>query len=825
MLRILAIPSLFLALLISGSLFAEDPTLPTNCPITVVRVHSMDRNVISGIAQWTEPWEIRTKEGYFIVGVNSDGFRRLEGLAVPIEIDAKLTADYCAPRFRLPDQRSGIPGYPCYRTVEETFATAAQLAVDYPTLAQWIDIGDSWEKIAPGGSAGFDMMVLKLTNSQVTGTPTGLGQGKPVLFITSAIHAREYTTAELTTRFAEYLLNNYGVDADATWLLDEHEIHLMLQTNPDGRKHAEAGDYWRKNTNENYCGATSSSRGADLNRNFSFQWACCNGSSGSECDNVYRGPTPASEPETQAVEAYARFVFPDQRDDALGAPAPDDATGLYIDVHSSGELVLWPWGHTATVAPNGIQMRTLGRKMAYFNGHEPDQAIGLYPTDGTTDDFVYGDLGVAAYTFELGTTFFQDCGYFESTIFPDNLEALIYSAKVARTPYLTPSGPEVLDLNLLGGTFVAPGDTIDVAANANDTRFNNEVGSEPTGTIAGARCSLDAAPWADPAPAFYALSATDGSFDTGVESVEGSITTSSLADGRYTLFCQAKDNADQWGPVSAIFFWIMDPATAPHVAGTVSSTGDGSPVEATITVGNISSGTSDLGTGAYDLMVPVGIYTVSATPVGPNHGGHSISDVVATSGSTTTVDFQLQPFEISLFDDAENGEQDWTTQSLWALTTEAANSPAHSWTDSPSGHYGNYADTSMTSAVLDLGNVENVVLRFFHTYATESGYDYAIVEYSTNGGSSWSETIRWDGSNLGWDEVVLQLPDLNGADQARIRFRLDTDVSNTDDGWHIDDITLRGTSIDPPFFADGFESGNTIGWDVMTPQGNSAGKP
>ena len=50
-------------------------------------------------------------------------------------------------------QLDGIPGYPCYRTVEETFETATQIVTDYPTLADWIDVGDSWEK-ANGISAG-----------------------------------------------------------------------------------------------------------------------------------------------------------------------------------------------------------------------------------------------------------------------------------------------------------------------------------------------------------------------------------------------------------------------------------------------------------------------------------------------------------------------------------------------------------------------------------------------------------------------------------------------------------------------------------------------
>jgi len=43
---------------------------------------------------------------------------------------------------------------------------------------------------------------LRLTNSAIPGP-------KPKLFVTSAIHAREYTTAPLIVRFAEYLTDNY----------------------------------------------------------------------------------------------------------------------------------------------------------------------------------------------------------------------------------------------------------------------------------------------------------------------------------------------------------------------------------------------------------------------------------------------------------------------------------------------------------------------------------------------------------------------------------------------------------------------------------------
>ena len=115
-----------------------------------------------------------------------------------------------------------------------------------------------------------------------------------------------------------------------------------------------------------------------------------------------------------------------------------------ITLHSYSELVLWPWGWTGTDAPNHAQLQTLGRKFAYFNSYTPQQSNNLYPTNGTTDDWAYGELGIASYTFEMGTTFFQGCTTFESTIWPDNRDALLYALTVADTPYMSAYGPDAL---------------------------------------------------------------------------------------------------------------------------------------------------------------------------------------------------------------------------------------------------------------------------------------------------------------------------------------------------------------------------------------------
>lgn len=509
----------------------------------VVRVYYDTPDQISALVDFDLFEYNNKKEQYVLVAVDKNGYAQLLGLDMRTQIDLAETAKL-TPADPQPGQDAGIPGYPCYRTVEETFATGDSIIAAHPTLASYVDAGDSWEKVTAGGLPGYDMKVLKLTNSAVPGP-------KPKFFITAAIHAREYTTAELVTRFAEYLVNNYGTNADATWILDNHEIHIMLHTNPDGRKQAETGLSWRKNTNQNYCGATSTSRGADLNRNFMFQWGCCGGSSSSQCADTYRGPSAASEPEVQAVQTYMRSIFPDQRADPLTSAAPVDATGVYLDVHSYSELVLWPWGFTSTVAPNGPALQTLGRKFAYFNNYTPEQAIGLYATDGTTDDFGYGDLGVAAYTFELGTNFFQDCSTFENTILPDNLQALVYAAKVPRTPYMTPAGPDALTVTATPAT-VTPGQPVNLTATINDTRFNNSNGAEPTQAIAAAEYYIDTPPWRAGAVA-YPMAAADGAFNSTIENVVATVNTTGLGGGRHIVFVRGKDASNNWGAFSAVF--------------------------------------------------------------------------------------------------------------------------------------------------------------------------------------------------------------------------------------------------------------------------------
>ncbi|NJM06364.1 hypothetical protein HC891_09470 [Candidatus Gracilibacteria bacterium] len=170
-----------------------------------------------------------------------------------------------------------------YRNVEATEVFLRDIAARYPNLASIDDFGDSYDRITAGGPGGYDLLGLRLSNREIAGP-------KPVFVLMAALHAREWTTAEVATRFISYLVEGYGQDADVTWLLDEHTIVVVPLANPDGRKIAEQGLMQRKNRNPTYDSSCSTDRiGVDLNRNHSLRWGAVNAPDTPACSDVFPG--------------------------------------------------------------------------------------------------------------------------------------------------------------------------------------------------------------------------------------------------------------------------------------------------------------------------------------------------------------------------------------------------------------------------------------------------------------------------------------------------------------------------------------------------------
>jgi hypothetical protein len=776
---------------------------PQSSPDRVVRGYLWQQEMVHQLESWADVWGVE-KDGAVVVRVDEAGQRRMEAAGFLVEIDARRTDQLRHPASLLAGQTEGIPGFPCYRTVEETMATGEALAASHPTLASYIDIGDSYLK-TQNPNDGYDLKVLVLTNSAIAGP-------KPKIFVFGSIHAREYTTAELVTRFAERVLAGYGSDPDLTWLLDYHELHLLLVANPDGRKKAETGLLWRKNLHNNGCGSPNSI-GTDLNRGYDFQWGCCGGSSTNPCDEAYRGGAPAAEPENLAIQNYVLSIFPDQRGDGLTTPADPNTTGLVFDIHSYGRVMLATWGFTSTPPPDDDGIQTLGRKYGWFVDY-PSQTGSTGILDGSSKDFIYGELGVPAYTIETGTDFFQQCDYFEQFMVDDHLAGLTWASKIVRTSYITPSGPDVVELETPAQTFVA-GDLVPLSARLDDTRFQNDNGVEPTQNIQAAQYTVDLPPWdggASPLPLF----ATDGTFDAKIEAVDGMLDTTGWAAGRHTVFVRGQDAGGTWGAVSARFVDVAANG-ASTVSGTVRDAQSGLPVEVTVRAGG-SETASDPVTGAYSLLLVPGTYEVTAES--DAYGPVRTLGVAVPGGGVTGIDFDLPPYTEVLVEGAEGGGAGWTAQAPWAITAEAALSGTQSWTDSPGVDYLNNRNISLTSPSLDLTGLEGTVLDFYHLFDFESGYDAGWVEISADGGA-WQvvDGFSRNGFDDEWRRVVLELPMLDGVANARFRFRFVSDGFTVADGWHLDDIRLRAypEGLSAEIFADGFESGNISAWSAVVP--------
>jgi len=276
------------------------------------------------------------------------------------------------------------------------------------------------------------------------------------------------------------------------------------------------------------------------------------GSSGSECNDTYRGITPGSEPEVSAIENYVRSIYPDVRGDKDTDAAPVDTKGLYLDIHSYSELILWPFGHAETLAPNNKGLKALGRKLAYFNGYDPMQSVGLYPTDGTSDNLAYGELGIAHITFELGTAFFQQCSTYDNKIKPDNLKALIYAAKVVEAPYLMTSGPDIesIDITSVDDNYIK----IDVLAT--DDRFSNKGGAEPKQNIKNVFYSLGKYPNLENT---LQAEVKDGVADNSKEIFTVRIDKNILINDQLTIYFRAEDESASLGPVTAKTLTLIKP--------------------------------------------------------------------------------------------------------------------------------------------------------------------------------------------------------------------------------------------------------------------------
>lgn len=152
-----------------------------------------------------------------------------------------------------------------------------------------------------------------------------------------------------------------------------------------------------------------------------------------------------------------------------------------------------------------------------------------------------------------------------------------------------------------------------------------------------------------------------------------------------------------------------------------------------------------------------------------------------------------------LFCYVEGDTAGWThggTGDLWHVTDARYHSATHSFYDGLSGSYHNNMDSYLISPEFVLG--PDAILSFWTWYEIESGFDYAIVEISTDSGATWQELAEYTGNNTNWTRINIDLSSFSAGTHAILRFRFTSDGSITYEGWYIDDIVVEPPAP-PPF--------------------------
>jgi subtilisin family serine protease len=227
----------------------------------------------------------------------------------------------------------------------------------------------------------------------------------------------------------------------------------------------------------------------------------------------------------------------------------------------------------------------------------------------------------------------------------------------------------------------------------------------------------------------------------------------------------------------------------------------------------------------FQTNTPVSGYPVEDSvsgivPGGSYYIGVKAFDAVGNeSPVVSTGPFSLLP--PVAYDDME-GTTTFTGTGSWAVTTEAANSGTHSWSDSPGGSYANNTNSTLTYNT-PIAVSGPMTASYFMRYDLEQGYDLLNFEVSTDGGTTWSVLNSTTGlSGPAFQSFSVPLTSYQGQ-TIRLRFHMTSDSSVTGDGVYIDDFALQSLATT---FSDDVEgtanfSGTGSTWVISTESSSS----
>ncbi|HEY7024933.1 MAG TPA: M14 family metallopeptidase [Candidatus Limnocylindrales bacterium] len=352
-------------------------------------------------------------------------------LALPL-IAAATLLTATGPQVAAADPTDFPAGYTGYHTYAEMTADLQSVAAKYgagtaKNITRLRNIGDSFE--------GRPIWSLKISDHP------NQDENEPEILIECNMHAREHLTAEQCLYFVHLLTDNYkkstALGKRVTRIVNTHEFFIIPMLNPDGAMYDISDGVfhgWRKNRQTF---SYSDKVGIDPNRNWSYMWGCCGGSSAKPGSARYRGAYPFESVEDQVLRDFiqSRVVNGVQQIKEI------------LNVHSYGEHVLYPYGYTHATTDANMTLDdhnaflAMAQKMASLNGYKAMQGSKMYIYDGDFIDWAWATQHIFAFTWELYPKWGCGCGGFhppDSSIQAQtsrNLDAALYLFEQADCPY------------------------------------------------------------------------------------------------------------------------------------------------------------------------------------------------------------------------------------------------------------------------------------------------------------------------------------------------------------------------------------------------------
>ncbi len=301
-----------------------------------------------------------------------------------------------------------------------------QMNRTYSNVASVFSIGKSY--------LGREIWTVRLTDESSRAPKTEM-------LIVGHHHAREVISAETPLYLINYLAKSFAYNQTITQLLRQRIIYVVISLNVDSLDTIKQNPWQRKNlhpfdddedgrmdediikdidgdgtigewTKVQQTGknewvllehgiegvnvdadgpapyvCTDLPGGVDLNRNYGFLWEDLSVQSGSSspASDVYRGPSPFSEPETRAIKAFVE----------------KHAFRTAISFHSGTSVIIYPWSHSKDPTADDLTFRNLANRLSRITGFGHMQSSEMYSMSGDWKDWMYGTFGTIAFTIEL----------------------------------------------------------------------------------------------------------------------------------------------------------------------------------------------------------------------------------------------------------------------------------------------------------------------------------------------------------------------------------------------------------------------------------------